>query len=610
MTPPQEESLERCVIIGAGPAGLTAAYELCKLDVPAVVLEKDDIVGGISRTGRYKDYLFDIGGHRFFTKVDYVQEIWEEILGEAFLVRPRLSRIYYDDRFFDYPLKPVNALLGLGPVEALRIGFSYLKAQLFPAQEERTFEQWVSNRFGRRLYEIFFETYTEKVWGMPCSEISAEWAAQRIKNLDLVTVAKNALLGRASIDGEVVSTLIEQFHYPRRGPGMMWERCAGLLAEKGYETRLGVSVTGIHHENGLIRSVVVQDEAGRETRVEGAHFLSSMPIRELVHALDPAPPPEVLEAASRLRYRDFLTVLLVVDRADVFPDNWIYIHSPDVKLGRIQNFKNWSPEMVPRADRTSLGLEYFVQEDDELWSAPDSQLIELGARECEQLGLLEASEVVDGHVVRMPKAYPVYAGDWQEALTTIRAYLQKLPNLQLVGRNGLHRYNNQDHSMVSAVYAARNITGGDYDVWGVNVDEEYHEEVRESSSGGDRLVPQRVPRRVDEELIAAAFARYDPIALGAALAVVLGLGLFLATSVLLVQSGGPVGPNLSLLGNYFIGYSVTWTGAFVGLAEASLGGFGFGYCLARLINGVVAWHEIRLRRAIEMRSSDLLEGEA
>jgi hypothetical protein len=266
--------------------------------------------------------------------------------------------------------------------------------------------------------------------------------------------------------------------------------------------------------------------------------------------------------------------------------------------------------MVPRADRTSLGLEYFVQEDDELWSAPDSQLIELGARECEQRGLLEASEVVDGHVVRMPKAYPVYAGDWQEALTTIRAYLQKLPNLQLVGRNGLHRYNNQDHSMVSAVYAARNITGGDYDVWGVNVDEEYHEEVRESSSGGDRLVPQRVPRRVDEELIAAAFARYDPIALGAALAVVLGLGLFLATSVLLVQSGGPVGPNLSLLGNYFIGYSVTWTGAFVGLAEASLGGFGFGYCLARLINGVVAWHEIRLRRAIEMRSSDLLEGEA
>jgi protoporphyrinogen oxidase len=598
-----------CVVIGAGPAGLTAAYELARLGRRAVVFEQDGTVGGISRTCEYKGYRFDIGGHRFFTKVEMVQQLWDEILHEDFLVRPRLSRIYYNGKFFDYPLKPMNALLGLGPVEAVRIGLSYLWAQAFPDRDERNFEQWVSNRFGRRLFEIFFKTYTEKVWGMPCAEISADWAAQRIKNLDLVTAVKNAILGSSvGPSGEIVTTLIERFHYPRHGPGQMWESCVRRLADRGVETRLHAGVERIRMEGGRVRSVVVE-EAGRRHEVACDHVLSSMPIRTLLHAIEPAPPKEVLRAADELRYRDFLTVGLIVDREELFPDNWIYIHSPDVKLGRIQNFKNWSPDMVPDPRRTSLGLEYFVQEDDELWSAPDEELIELGKRECETLGLSRADEVVDGCVIRMPKAYPVYDGSYQEALATIRGWLDEVPNLQLIGRNGQHRYNNQDHSMVTAVYAARNIAAGsaEYDVWGVNVEEEYHEEVQ-TKAGGDRLVPERVEGPTVEDLIRDAFARYDAVALGGATGVLAGVGLFLATAWLLVQGGPNVGATLSLLGNYFMFYSVSWTGALFGLVEGGVLGFAFGWVLAKLINGVIAAEEKALLRRITARSLDLFEG--
>ena len=599
--------MRRCIIIGGGPAGLTAAYELQKLNIPAVVVEKDSVVGGLSRTARYKDYRFDIGGHRFFTKVKEVEDTWQEILGDGFIERPRLSRIYYGDRFFDYPLKPANALMGLGPVEAVRIGISYLKAQLFQITEERSFEDWVSNRFGSRLYQIFFKTYTEKVWGIPCTEMSAEWAAQRIKNLDLFTVAKNALLGARSKDGEVVTTLIDRFHYPRFGPGMMWERCVDLLEKKGYETRMRCEVTRIHHEDGQVRSVSVRDRLGAESTLEGSHFISSMPVRELVHALDPPPPQEILDAAEYLRYRDFITVLLVVDRPDLFPDNWIYIHSPDVKVGRIQNFKNWSPEMVPDPQKTSLGLEYFVQENDDLWSASDAELVELGKRECERLGFFDASEVSDGAVERMQKAYPVYTGEWKEGLATIRAHLETLPNLQLVGRNGQHRYNNQDHSMVTAMYAARNIAGANYDVWDVNVDSAYHEEVTEADkTQGDRLSPTRVSREVGVELLRDIFALYDPVALGGAVSTIAGLSLFLVTALLIIEGGEPLGPNLSLLGNYFLGFTVSWQGAFLGLFEGGLGGFGFGYVLARLINLVISWQKTSLIHRIEAQSIDPL----
>ena len=316
-----------CVVIGGGPAGLTAAYELAKLDRHSIVFEQDELVGGISRTVNYKGYRFDIGGHRFFTKVEMVQELWEEILHEEFLVRPRLSRIFYGGKFFHYPLKPVNALLGLGPIEAVRIGTSYLKSMLFPNEDERTFDQWVSNRFGKRLFEIFFKTYTEKVWGMPCNEMSADFAAQRIKNLDLLTAVRNAFLGERGEGGEVVTTLIEEFHYPRHGPGQMWESCVKRLADKGVETITETGVESVRHENGRIVSLVVNGPAGQR-EVEGEHFLSSMPVRTLLNCMDPAPPENILAAANSLRYRDFLTVGLIVDQEETFPDNWIYIHSP------------------------------------------------------------------------------------------------------------------------------------------------------------------------------------------------------------------------------------------------------------------------------------------
>ena len=605
-----------CVIIGAGPAGLTAAWELEKLGRTAVLYEADDIVGGISRTCEYKGYRFDIGGHRFFTKVDIVNELWDEILTEDFLIRPRLSRIFYDGKFFDYPLKPMNALLGLGPIEAVRIGISYVWSQLFPHREERNFEEWVSNRFGSRLFEIFFKTYTEKVWGMPTSEISADWAAQRIKNLDLITAVRNALLGERTANGEVITTLIEEFKYPRHGPGQMWETATERLAGKGIETHLQHEVVRIRHGEGRVRSVVVRAPDGTEHEAEGDHFLSSMPIRTMLHAMEPAPPKAVLEAADQLRYRDFLTVVLIVEEDELFPDNWIYIHSPDVKLGRIQNFKNWSPFMVPEDGRTALGLEYFVQEDDEVWSATDPDLIELGKKECDLLGLADATKVVDGCVIRMPKAYPVYDDQYQDALDEIREWLSELPNLQLVGRNGQHRYNNQDHSMVTAVYAARNVAAGnaDYDVWGVNVEDEYHEEVRGDSAegsttvSGDRAVPERVMGPSIEELIRDAFARYDAAALGGAVGVVAGLGLFFATGALLLQGGANVGQNLSLLANYLLGYSVSWGGAVLGGLEAGAVGFGFGWLLAKLINGVIAAEERALMRRVESQAIDLFEG--
>jgi protoporphyrinogen oxidase len=487
-----------CLIIGAGPAGLTAAWQLAKAGKQAVVFEQDDVVGGIARTTVYNGCRFDIGGHRFYTKVELVQQLWREILGEELLLRPRLSRIYYGGKFFDYPLKPVNALLGLGPIEAARIGGSYLWARAFPDPEERNFAQWVSNRFGRRLYEIFFKTYTEKVWGMPCSEISADWAAQRIKNLDLVAALRNALLGeRAAADGRAITTLIEEFHYPRLGPGQMWETAAARLAARGVETRLRQRVESIRHDGERVRAIRVRDAEGAAHETSGTHVVSSMALQTLLSSLDPPPPPEVLAAARRLRYRDFLTVALIVNQPALFPDNWIYVHSPDVKLGRIQNYKNWSPHMVADPRTSALGLEYFVSEGDALWSAADAELIALGKRELALLGLARAADVVDGCVIRMPKAYPVYDEHYQAALGVIRPWLARLSNLHAVGRNGQHRYNNQDHSMVTACYAVENILAGRAlrDVWDVNVEAEYGEEIRPAAA--PRLEDRRTPRRIE-----------------------------------------------------------------------------------------------------------------
>jgi protoporphyrinogen oxidase len=594
----------RAVIIGAGPAGLTAAWELVKADVPVLVLERDGIVGGISRTETYKGYRYDIGGHRFFTKVQMVDDWWHDILKEDFLSRPRLSRIYYNDKFFDYPLKPLNALTNLGLLEAIHCCASYLKAQFFPHPEEKNLEQWVSNRFGKRLFQIFFKTYTEKVWGMPCSEISADWAAQRIKNLNLLKAVTNAFIGKAKSGGEVLTTLIDEFQYPKYGPGQLWEKVASNLGEKGYAPRLRTGVKALHHDGSRVLSATVVGESGEETREEGSHFISSMPVRELMNCLDPKPPREVLEAADKLRYRDFLTVGLIIDRRDTFPDNWIYIHAPNVKVGRIQNFKSWSPYMVPDESKSSVGLEYFVQENDEVWSASDAELVDLGKREMEKLGLVRASEVLDGCVIRIPKAYPVYDDIYKDCLAVIRKYLETLPNLQLVGRNGQHRYNNQDHSMVTAIYAAQNILGATHDVWDVNVEADYHEEVKKDGKAvGDRLVPGRVEHDPLMELVHRAFAKYDTVALGTAFGTVAGLGLFVATALLVIKGGEEVGPNLALLANYFIGYRVSWGGAFVGLAEGLGVGFAVGWLLARLINFVVGWHERTLMRRLEIQAA-------
>ncbi len=474
ITAPKQPSV---VIIGGGPAGLTAAYELSKHSVQAVVLEADTAVGGLSRTVNYKGYLFDIGGHRFFTKWDEVNQIWQDVLEGNFLERPRLSRIYYRKKFFFYPLKARNALFGLGPLEAIRICLSYFRSRLFYYHNEQNLEQWVSNRFGQRLYEIFFKTYTEKVWGVPCTEIRAEWAAQRIKGLSLTTAVRNALFKQKT---PKVKTLIDSFQYPQRGPGQMWETLTNRLRRRGYPVLMERPVTKICHNGSGVTELETRGPNGVE-RFPGTHFISSMPIRELVGALDPPAPEAVQRAAKQLRYRDFLIVSLIINRKDVMPDNWIYVHEAGVRVGRIQNFKNWSPAMVPDTNKTCLGMEYFVFENDDLWSSSDRELIELARREIQKLGLARAEEVEDGAVVRMPKAYPMYDNGWAKQVETIRRYLKTtLPNLQLVGRNGMHKYNNQDHSMMTALCAARNILGANHDLWAINTEPEYHEEKQEA----------------------------------------------------------------------------------------------------------------------------------
>ncbi len=458
------------IIIGAGPAGLTAAYELVKHGIKPVVLEKGDKVGGISRTETYKGYLFDIGGHRFFTKVEEVQQLWHEVLGDEFIKVPRLSRIYYRGRFFNYPLSAFNTLSNLGIVESGLILLSYLKAKLRPSAVEDNFEQWVCNRFGERLYKTFFKTYTEKVWGIPCNEIQAEWAAQRIKGLSLTTAIINALFGSNN-----TKTLIKEFEYPLLGPGMMWQRFKEAVEEKGGEVHLNTKVLRIEREGNKIKKVIAERD-NNLIQLRGENFISSMPVTALVQRFDPPPPKEVLEASRSLKYRDFLIVALVVNRKDLFPDNWIYIHSPNVKVGRIQNFKNWSVAMVPDQNKTCLGMEYFCHAGDGLWSMSDADLIKLATRELESLGLANAGDVEDGTIIRQPKAYPVYDQDYRKHLQVIQDYLATIENLQTVGRNGMHRYNNQDHSMLTALLAAKNIMGEEHDLWEVNTERSYHEE--------------------------------------------------------------------------------------------------------------------------------------
>ncbi|HKR00654.1 MAG TPA: NAD(P)/FAD-dependent oxidoreductase [Pyrinomonadaceae bacterium] len=469
---------KKVVIVGAGPAGLTAAYELCKLGVESAVIEKDDLVGGLSRTVNYKGYHFDIGGHRFFTKVKAVEEMWREVLPNGdFLRCKRLSRIYYDKKFFHYPIRIPNVLKSLGLWNSLLISLSYLRAKLLPEEPAETFEQYVSNHFGKRLYSIFFKSYTEKVWGLAGSEITAEWAAQRIKGLSLRTALLNAVSRRREGKDGVIRTLADEFYYPRMGPGMMWETVARMIERSGSQIHLGAAVEKIIWARDQVRAVEVR--TGGESRLfEGTDFISSMPIREMIQRLTPHAPAEVIRAANSLNYRGFITVALIINRSELFPDHWIYIHEPGVRLGRIQNFKNWSPEMVPDEGKTCLGLEYFCSRGEGLWSLPDEELVELGKRELEKIGLARGDEVEDGIVIRMPNAYPIYDSAYRESLQVVRRFLGSITNLQTVGRNGMHKYNNQDHSMLTAMLAVKNILGAGYDLWRVNFDQEYHEESR------------------------------------------------------------------------------------------------------------------------------------
>jgi len=479
------------IIIGAGPAGLTAAHELSIAGRPVVIVEQDpQHVGGIARTVNYKGFRFDIGGHRFFSKNAEIEKLWSDILGERLLERERLSRIYYRGRFFKYPLETWDALSKLGLLQSAACMMSYAAARVRPKREIRSFEDWVVNAFGRRLYETFFRSYTEKVWGIPCSEISADWAAQRIKDLSMRVLIRRAL-GMGRRNGPVIKTLIDRFRYPAQGPGAMWEELARTVQSRGAALKMGESAVAIQRAPGGVKSLTTAAADGNRS-YSGSHFISTMPIRELVRALDPAAPSEVAEAANSLRYRDFITVALIIDTPELFPDNWIYIHEPGVGVGRIQNFKNWSPEMVPDSRYTVLGLEYFCFDSDSMWSAPDADLVALGTREIAKLGLAKEAQVVDGTVVRQRAAYPVYDGDYRRAVDVIREFVEReMPNLQLVGRNGMHKYNNQDHAMMTGLMAARNIMGASYDLWRVNSDAQYLEE-ESGAEQGSRMVPRRI----------------------------------------------------------------------------------------------------------------------
>jgi protoporphyrinogen oxidase len=458
---------EQTVILGAGPAGLTAGYLLARRGAEPTVLEALGDVGGLARTEVRDGFRFDIGGHRFFTKSREVEALWRETLGDELLLRPRLSRIYYRGRMIDYPLSGPNLIRTLGPSELGRALSSYLVAQVRRPDEAETYEDWVSQRFGKRLYEMFFRSYTEKVWGVPCSQLRAEWAAQRIRGLSFVAAAKSALPGRRA---NRERSLIEEFHYPRLGPGQMWEAMRDRIDELGGCVRTGAPVERIHLKGSRVSEVVAAGEV-----IPAAAVISSLPLSVVTSVADPAPPPDVVEAAAGLRYRDFITVALVLEGTELFPDNWIYVHEPGVRVARIQNFRAWSPAMVPDPSKSCVGLEYFCFEGDEMWSRPDDELIELATRELDAVGLCERERVLGGYAVRVPKAYPIYDEEYADRLATTRRWLAKIGNLQQVGRNGLHRYNNSDHSMLTAMCAVENLDGADHDLWAVNADSWYHE---------------------------------------------------------------------------------------------------------------------------------------
>lgn len=492
------------LIIGAGPAGLTAGYLLTKDDYSVHIIEKDEkYVGGISRTVEHQGYRFDIGGHRFFSKSREVTGLWDELLPDDFIERPRMSRIFFAGKFYSYPLKAFEALSNLGIFRSAMCVLSYLRWRAFPHKETKTFEQWVTNAFGERLFSIFFKTYTEKVWGMKCADISADWAAQRIKGLSLYTAVVDALKRSLSFgskpknDGMAVKSLLESFRYPRLGPGMMWNAARDKTLAQGGSIAMGQSLKSLRFDDGSQTwTVTSQDKEGNLQLTKARHVISSAPIPELVQSI--APVPAAITSAGQLRFRDFITVALMIKAEDMFPDNWIYIHDPSVKVGRIQNFRSWSPEMVPDQSVACVGLEYFCFAGDGLWNSSDEDLIELAKKEMAYLKLASPETIVSGVVVRQEKAYPIYDDAYKTHVTAVRESLEvRYPTLHMVGRNGMHKYNNQDHAMMTAMLTVANIQANArvYDIWNVNEDAEYHEAGdagQIAALASERLVPQKV----------------------------------------------------------------------------------------------------------------------
>ena len=446
-------------VIGAGPAGLTAALALARAGRAVVLVEREDGVGGLARTVERDGYRFDIGGHRFVTRVPEVLALWKELIGDELLLRPRRSRILFGGHFYDYPLTAASALSGLGPLEGARIASSYLRSRLSPVRPEKNLADWVTNRFGRRLFETFFRSYTEKLWGVPCEEIGAQWAAQRIRSLSLSGAVADMVRRGAGHH----RTLATDFLYPRLGPGMLWSRMRQQFEALGQSMLLGHRLVAVRHEEGQVREIELQGP-GNRCVLPVSHLVSTIPLRDLAAALTPA--PSFQAAAAALRHRDFIEVALVLDGPDPFPDTWLYLHDRGIRAGRVQNFRAWSPALLPSADKSCLGLEYFCSVGDGLWKHSDAELAAIAEEDLASLGFGRRRALAH-HVVRVKDAYPIYDRDFAANVAAVARGLSPLKNLQTLGRNGAHRYNNMDHSMLSGLLAAQNVQGAHHDLWTV-----------------------------------------------------------------------------------------------------------------------------------------------
>jgi len=468
--------IKRVVVLGAGPAGLAAALELSKGGVEVRMMEANDRVGGLSRTLSYKNNHFDIGPHRFFTKNGEIEKLWQSLLGGDLIRVPRLTRILYNNRLFDYPLKPLNVFANLGLATTVSAIYDYINSRAhFKKARADSFEQAIINQFGRKLFEVFFKTYTEKVWGIPCSKISADWSMQRIKGLNMSEIIKNAFFGESGNKGRIKS-LVREFSYPVMGAGMMYEAMQEQIQSNGGSIELLSEVAEINRQGSRITGAIIKNRTGTY-ELNGSHYISSIPITELILKLNPPPPSEVIEAANKLYFRDHISVNLIIEGKDLFPDNWIYVHSPEVGMGRIANYGNFSSKMVAGNGASAITVEYFSFAGDDCWIKKDAEMIATAEKELKKTRLCGNRRVLDGFVLRERNCYPVYYIGYNKHLSVLKEYLLGFSNLQVIGRGGMYKYNNQDHSIMTGLCAARNLLyGNKHDIWRVNIEGEYIEE--------------------------------------------------------------------------------------------------------------------------------------